>query len=372
MRTIQLLLQKEFLQIIRNKAMLPIIFVMPIMQTMILAFAANYEINNLRLHIVDRDRSAFSRQLTQQLDASERFVVVYYDNAAHLAAQHMQADETDMTIEIPVGFEKDLVSLQNTQVYLGANAINSVKAGVGMNYAASIIADYNTNIRLRSMPIVPAVQTGFLEIAPTEWFNPSRSYKNFFVPGILAVLITVIGSMLASLNIVRERELGTIEQLNVTPIHRYQFIIGKLIPFWIIGLFDLALGLGFAKLVFGLPTAGNMLALFSFAGLFLLAILGFGLFLSTFSETQQQAMFISWFFMLVFLLMGGVFTPIESMPQWAQVLTWLNPVSYMVQVLRLVLLKGSGFTDLWPFFFKMTGFVIALNAFAMLNYRKTT
>ncbi|HRR10025.1 MAG TPA: ABC transporter permease [Rhodothermales bacterium] len=372
MRTIQLLLQKEFLQIIRNKAMLPIIFVMPIMQTMILAFAANYEINNLRLHIVDRDRSTFSRQLTQQLDASERFVVVYYDNAAHLAAQHMQADQTDMTLEIPIGFEKDLVSLQNTQVYLGANAINSVKAGVGMNYAASIIADYNMNIRLRAMPIVPAAQAGQIEIVPTEWFNPSRSYKNFFVPGILAVLITVIGSMLASLNIVREREIGTIEQINVTPIRKYQFIIGKLIPFWIIGLFDLALGLGFAKLVFGLPTTGNMMALFGFAGLFLLAILGFGLFLSTFSETQQQAMFISWFFMLVFLLMGGVFTPIESMPQWAQVLTWFNPVSYMVQVLRLVLLKGSGFMDLWPFFLKMTGFVIALNAFAVLNYRKTT
>lgn len=372
MRIILLLLQKEFLQIVRNKAMLPIIFVMPIMQTMILAFAANYEISNLRLHIVDHDRSSYSRQLTQQLDASERFVVVFYDNAPSLAAEHMQADKSDMTLEIPTGFEKDLVLLQNPSVYLGANAINSVKAGVGLNYAASIIADFNANIRLRAMPAPPVIQSGFIEVAPTEWFNPSRSYKNFFVPGILAVLITIIGSMLASLNIVREREIGTIEQINVTPIHKYQFIIGKLIPFWVIGLFDLALGLGFSKLVFGLPTVGNMFALFGFAGLFLLAILGFGLFLSTISDTQQQAMFISWFFMLVFLLMGGVFTPIESMPTWAQVLTWFNPVSYMVQVLRLVLLKGSGFIDLWPFFIKMAGFVVALNTLAILNYRKTT
>ena len=372
MRTILLLLQKEFLQIRRNRMMLPIIFVMPIMQTLILAFAANYDITDLRLTVVDYDGTDLAKRLVHQLEASDRFVLANYTSSHHAAEEDLQSGHADLYLEIPSQLDRDLTTTCRATLFLGANAINSVKAGVGMQYAASIIADFNQNVRLRYMPAPKTAGSQQIEIVPAEWYNPARSYKNFFVPGILAILITVIGLMLTSLNIVREKEIGTIEQINVTPIHKYQFILGKMIPFLVIGLFDMLLGIMIAKLLFNLPIEGSMILLLTYAALYLTAILGMGLFLSTISETQQQAMFISWFFMIVFLLLGGVFTPIESMPHWAQVVTWFNPASFMVRVLRLVLLKGSNFMELYPYFIKMLGFAIVLNTMAVLNYRKTS
>jgi ABC-2 type transport system permease protein len=190
------------------------------------------------------------------------------------------------------------------------------------------------------------------------------------VPGILAILVTMVGGFLTALNIVKEKEVGTIEQINVTPIKKQYFILGKLIPFWILGNVVFTIGLIISWLIYGIIPLGNILVLYGFIWLFLLAVLGFGLLISTYSDTQQQAMLIMFFFMMIFILMGGLFTPIDSMPGWAKVIARFNPLSYMIDVMRMVILKGSGWKDILPQLWKIALFAVVLNTWAILNYRK--
>lgn len=207
-------------------------------------------------------------------------------------------------------------------------------------------------------------------ISPSNWYNPLMKYQLFMVPGILAVLVTMIGGFLTALNIVKEKEFGTIEQINVTPIKKHHFILGKLIPFWVLGNVVFTLGLLVSWLIYGIVSTGSLLLLYVFSSIFLLAILGFGLLISTFCDTQQQAMFIMFFFMMIFVLMGGLFTPIDSMPEWAKLVSRFNPVSYLVEVMRMVILKGSGLKDILPHMGIIGLFALVLNTWAVLNYKK--
>jgi ABC-2 type transport system permease protein len=190
------------------------------------------------------------------------------------------------------------------------------------------------------------------------------------VPGILVVLVTMVGSFLASLNIVREKEIGTIEQINVTPVKKYHFILGKLIPFWILGLLILTIGLTIARVAYGIMPLGSFVVIYVFAAVYLLAVLGLGLLLSTYTSNQQQAMLLSFFLMMVFILLSGLYTSIDSMPAWAQVITKFNPVTYFIDVMRMVVLKGSGFKDISPHIFTVLGFAAVLNTWAVINYKK--
>jgi ABC-2 type transport system permease protein len=190
------------------------------------------------------------------------------------------------------------------------------------------------------------------------------------VPGILVVLVTMVGAFLTSLNIVKEKEIGTIEQINVTPIRKYQFILGKLIPFWLLGLLVLTIGLLISRIFYGIVPAGSLLVMYSFSAVYLLAVLGLGLLVSTYSGNQQQAMLISFFMMMVFILLGGLYTSIDSMPQWAQYITKINPVAYFIEVMRMVVLKGSGFEDIKNQMLTVFGFAVILNGWAILHYRK--
>ena len=210
-------------------------------------------------------------------------------------------------------------------------------------------------------------------IVPTYsfWYNQHLNYKTFMVPGILVMLVTMIGAFISAMNIVREKELGTIEQLNVTPIRKYQFIAGKLIPLWILGLFIFTVGLVVAKLAFHVPIIGSLFLIYGFTAIYLVMILGLGMLISTFTNTQQQAMFISWFFLVIFILMSGLFTPIENMPSWAQNLTLINPIRYFTEVIRLVMLKGAVFQDVGLQFVVIGLYAIIINGLAIWNYRKT-
>jgi ABC-2 type transport system permease protein len=192
------------------------------------------------------------------------------------------------------------------------------------------------------------------------------------VPGILVLLVTMVTLFLSGMNIVREKEIGTLEQINVTPIKKHQFIIGKLLPFWILGMSILTIGLFIAKLVFNTPMVGSLLLLYGFTSIYILLVLGIGLFISNFTDTQQQAMFIAWFFMVIFILMSGLFTPIESMPKWAQAITEFNPVKYFVEVMRMVMLKGSTFMDILPQFAKTLVYALIINSLAVWRYQKTS
>ncbi|HCX23237.1 MAG: ABC transporter permease [Flammeovirgaceae bacterium] len=374
MRTILFLVRKEFLQIFRNKGILPILFVMPIIQLMVLSFAADFEIRNVKLYWIDKDQSTSSRLLHQKLEGSAYFIVNGTSFNSKDGEEAVNRGETDMVLEIPEGFERELVRDQNTDIQLLVNAIDGTKAGLGTYYLSRIIQDYNNELRQKfaSKLNLSAVSLKQIAVEYSYWFNPELNYKTFMVPGILVLLVTMIGVFISSMNIVRERELGTIEQLNVTPIKKYQFIIGKQLPLWLIGLFEFTLGLIVGKLVFNIPIEGSLPALYSFAALYIVMVLGIGFFISTMTETQQQAMFISWFFLVIFLLMSGLFTAIENMPDWAQKITLINPVRYFIEVVRLVLLKGAGFADITKQFAIVAIYALIINGLAIWNYRKVS
>jgi ABC-2 type transport system permease protein len=372
MRIILFILRKEFLQIIRNRAMLPIIFVMPVIQLLILANAASFEVKNIKVHIMDFDQSSSSRALISKFKAFRHFDIVNSSFSEDLAYDDFSRDKARLIIKIPKDFEKNMVKQNTAKLQLIINAIDGAAAGVVSVYANAIILDYNKEVVAEWINFKMPDQQATINITYSFWYNPDLNYKTFMVPGILVILVTMIGMFLAGMNIVREKELGTIEQINVTPIKKYQFIAGKLLPFWMIALFDLAFGLLIGKLAFNIPIVGSLWLIFLFAGLYLLVVLGLGLFVSTFTDTQQQAMFISWFIMVIFILMSGLFTPIESMPEWAQIITRFNPVAYFVEVMRMVMLKGAGVSDISRQITVLLIYAIAILSLATWRYRKVS
>jgi ABC-2 type transport system permease protein len=370
MRSLKFLLQKEFRQIFRDKAILRIIFLMPIIQLLVLPWAADYEMKNINITVIDHDHSPYSRRLISKITASGYFILQDYTSSYNQSLMDVEKDKADLILEIPSTFEKKLIKEDESKLFVAVNAINGVKANLGGAYLASIIQNFNSDIRSEWIQFPRFNPELNINVVSSNWYNPQMNYKYFMVPGILVILVTMVGSFLASLNIVKEKEIGTIEQINVTPIKKYQFILGKLIPFWILGLIVLAIGLVISRIFYGIIPVGSLLVIFGFAAVYLLAVLGLGLLISTYTATQQQAMLISFFMMMIFILLGGLYTSIDSMPQWAQMITKINPVSYFIDVMRMVVLKGSGFADIKNQLLIVSGFAVLLNGWAVLSYRK--
>ncbi|HPQ98632.1 MAG: ABC transporter permease [Lewinellaceae bacterium] len=371
MSTFKYVLQKEFQQIRRNPTIVRMMLAVPIIQLIVLPFAADYEIKQLNLAVVDQDHSSYSRELIGQMTASGYFQLANYSSNFNEAMGAVERNEADLILEIPAHFERDLVREDGATLALHANAINQVKGGLSQLYAGQIIRRFNNQIRSEWVQWPRYSPVEMVKIEPQLWFNPHINYHLFMVPGILAVLITMVGSFLASMNIVQEKEAGTIEQINVTPIKKYQFLLGKMIPFWVMGMFSLTLGLVIAYVVYGIVSVGPLWVIYAFSAFYLAAILGIGLLISTFADNQQQATFVSFFFVMIFILMSGLYTPVESMPDWAKVIAYANPVTYMIQVVRGVMIKGAGFMDILPFVGIIGAFGIFFNALAVWRYRKT-
>lgn len=373
MKTILYIIQKEFKQIFRNKGMLPIIFVLPLLQLVILSNAATFEVKNIKFGYVDNDHTSMSRAFIEKFNASTYFdVLTDFPSEGNASAAMLQGD-VDVVLEIPRYFERNLQKEKHTNVGVTINAIDGTAAGVENVYVTQIVQRFNQNVIIDVLqPSDQQVQPTNIDTIPLFWYNETLNYKTFMVPGILVLLVTMITLFLSGMNIVREKEIGTLEQINVTPIKKSQFIIGKLFPFWVLGLGLLTIGLIIAKLIFDVPMVGSLLLMYLYTSIYILVILGIGLFISNFTETQQQAMFISWFFMVIFILMSGLFTPIESMPEWAQLLTEFNPIKYFVEVMRMVMLKGSGFMDILPQLLKTLLYAFIMNVLAVWSYKKTT
>ncbi|MEO8112438.1 MAG: ABC transporter permease [Ginsengibacter sp.] len=372
MKILRVLLKKEFLQISRSKFILIIMFVMPVVQLLVLPLAATYEMKNISLSVVDNDHSTYAQQLINKFTASGYFKLNDYSHSFGKALTQVEKNNSDIILEIPPGFEKTLIKENKATVALNVNAISGSTAGLAASYAATIIRDYNTEIREKLLHTSVANLSPAINITYSNWFNPDLNYRKFMVPGILVMLLSLVGGFLAALNIVSEKEKGTIEQINVTPVKKTTFIISKIIPFWIIGMIIFSIGLLLCRLVYHIIPVGSYGTLYAFAAVYMLAFLGFGLLISTYSDNQQQAMFIAFFFMIIFILLSGEFTPITSMPEWAQIISKLNPLSYFVEVMRLVMLKGSSFRDVLTLFLSICGFGVVLNGWAILNYRKTS
>ena len=372
-RTLFILIKKEFLQIFRNKSILAMIFVMPVIQLAILPLAANYEIKDIKIAVVDHDKSTQSRELIRKITASGYFKIMHYGENYNEAFQEVEKDKIDLILEIPNNFEKNLIVENNEKVLIAINAINGTKAGLSASYLAQILQSYNQQVQLEMNPNLESAQKiSGLEIVPKFWFNETYNYRLSLVPGILAFLVTLIGGYLTALNIVEEKEIGTIEQINVSPIKKRDFILGKLIPFWILSMVAFSIGLLVTIFVYKIEMQGSYLLLYAFIAVYLVAILGMGLLASVYSDTQQQSMFMVFFFMMIFILMSGLFTPTESMTDWAKYIAYLNPVTYGVDGVRLIMLKDSGFLDLLPHFGFITALALIVITWSVLRYQKTS
>jgi ABC-2 type transport system permease protein len=350
--------------------MLPIIFALPVVQLLVLAFAVTFEIKNINLVIVDQDHSVASRQLVSKFTAPPFYHIKAYAQTYAEAEELLKSGKAHQILIIPNRFERDLQNESQASVQLITNAIDGSAAAIMNAYGNSIIMDYNQDI------IVDLAGGGEMkppfDIRYSYWYNPQLDYKTYMVPGILVLLITIIGMFLSSMNLVREKEMGTIEQINVSPVKRYQFVIGKLLPFWFIALFELAFGLMLARIVFGIPILGSLWLIFGVASVYLLAVLGIGLLISSMVETQQQAMFLAWFFAVVFIMMSGLFTPVDSMPDWAQKINMINPIAYFIKIIRMVMLKGSQFQDILKPFTAIVIYAVFSLSLAVWRYRKVS
>ncbi|RLJ32652.1 ABC-2 type transport system permease protein [Chryseobacterium sp. 7] len=373
MRIMIFILRKEFRQIFRDKTILAMMFVMPVVQLIIMPLAANFEVKNVNVAYVDHDHSSYSQKLLHKITSSGYFKLAGNPNSYKNGLKMIEEGNADLVLEIPPGFERNLVREGSQKVNLSVDAINGTKSALGGSYLRSVINDFNSsldvNIKLSARK--PDITPAKMIIKETNWYNPRAEYKYYMVPGILVLLLTLIGGFITALNIVKEKEIGTIEQINVTPIKKWQFILGKLIPFWIVGMTVFTIGLIVMYVIYGIFPEGSLLTLYIFAAVYLIALLGLGLLISTFADTQLQAMFIAYFFMMVFMLMSGFFTNTESMPDWARKMSNLTPVTHFIKVVRLIVLKGSSFYEVQTEFFYLIGFAVLLNGLAIYNYKKT-
>ncbi len=338
---------------------------------LLLVPAVTFEIKNVSMCVIDRDMSTDSRTLVSQLEGSTFFEIKYSTFSEEEANNLMHRNKCDLILQIPSGFGKNIGMGNPGKVLATVNAINATTAQLSWAYLNGILRDYNMNILIENAGDLAVASIPQIQITNSYWYNEMLNYKYYMLPGILAILVTAIGFLLAGLNLVREKEIGTIEQINVTPVRKYHFIISKMVPFLIIGLVDLALGLLIGKLTFNIPFEGSICLLFLGSAIFLIAVLGLAIFLSTFSSTQQQYMFVAFFFLIIFILMGGIFTPTDSMPQWAQRFNLINPMAYLMRINRMVMLKGSTFSDISREIYALIIIAIAFTALAVNRYRKT-
>ncbi len=369
MRTILFIIEKEFKQIFRDKMMLPIIFAIPVIQLLILSYTATFEVKNINLGILNIDQSQQSSELINKFKGSTFFNLKAYSTNIKDLEVMLKREKISQIIYIPNNFGKNLSSGNSSEIQIITDAVNGSSANLMSYYAISIIMSYNSNIIAK---INPNIANYGINSSYQYWYNQELDYKRYMVPGILVLLVTMIGAFLSGMNIVREKEIGTIEQINVTPIKKYEFIIGKLSPFWIIAMFDLIVGLLLSRFVFNIEIQGNIFLIFSVSAIYLLSVLGLGLLISTVSDTQQQAMFIAWFFMVVFIMLSGLFTPVESIPQWAKIINYINPIKYFIKFMRQVMLKGSNIFDVYNEIVVIVVYSIATLSLAFWRYRKVS
>lgn len=377
MRTLRFLLRKEYLQIFRDRLMVAQMLLLPVIQLAVLANAATFEVRAAHLVVVDEDRSATSRGLVDRMRAAGRFELVQATASAERADEAMLRREAGVILHIPRDFERDLVRTRSAPVQLILNAEDGAAAGVTLSYAQRIVADYaaelTSTLRIATSPGEgPVPGQGRIDVRARGWYNPELDYRFFMVPGILVQLVTIVGTLLTALNIVREKELGTLEQLNVTPVTRGQFIAAKLIPLWSLGLVALTIGMLVARFLFHVPVRGSVLLVFATASVYLLAALGVGLLVSTMVSTQQQAMFVTFFIVLVYLLMSGLFTPVRSMPAWAQWIAQVNPVMHFIEIMRAVMLRGAGLREIARSLGVLSLIAVGVFSLSVRQYAKRT
>jgi ABC-2 type transport system permease protein len=368
---LKFLIEKEFKQIFRNPYLLRLIIVMPFMVLLVLPLAANFEVKNINLSIIDNNHSPYSERLIHKISSSGYFKITDVSSSYEKALYSIEQDVADIILEIPSQFEQELVKEKSSNLLISANSVNGTKGGLGSVYLAGIVSDFSNEIREEWIQSSNRITTPSFTIVQQYRYNSHLEYPIYMVPALVVMLLTQICGFLPALNIVAEKEKGTIEQMNVTPVKKFTLILSKLIPYWVIGFAVLTICFGVAFLFYGLFPLGNLSTIYLFASIYVLAISGLGLVVSNYANTIQQAMFMMFFFVMTMIFLSGLYTPVNSMPDWAQFISRFSPLKYFIQVMRLVYLKGSSLTELLPKFFALIGFAIFFNAWAVFSYRKS-
>lgn len=344
------MLVKEFIQIFRDPKMRGIIFVMPVVQLLVFGYAVTTDVKHIATAIYDLDNSVASRELVASFEKSGYFDVVEYIDNENRARNLVDRGKVRAVLRMNKGFQNDLRAGRTAQLQVIVDGTDSNTAGIVLDYSAKIAGQFSQKVlltrfsRLRGLSQEP----GSVKIRTRAWFNENLESRNFYVPGVIASLLMLVTLMLTSMAVVREKEIGTMEQIMVTPITPLEFILGKTVPFALIGFIDMILITVIGVFWFEIPIRGNLLLLFVAAALYLMTTLGLGLFISTVSETQQQAMMSTFFFYLPAILLSGFMFPIANMPEVIQWLTYLNPLRYFLVIIRGIFLKGVGVNILWP------------------------
>ena len=345
------LLQKEFLQIRRNSFMPKIIFIFPIMVMCVMPWVMNQEVKNIRVDVVDTDRTMQSQQLVHQIEASNYFIFNGQKATYQEAMKDIETSKADIILEIRDG-----------QYLIAANAVNGTKGSIGSAYLSQIVTAH-------VMPNVSAIQS---KANTLLLYNKGQNYKVFMIPALMGILMMMLCGFLPALNIVGEKEKGTIEQINVTPVSKWSFILAKLIPYWIIGLVVLTLCLVLSWLVYGITCQGPLLLVYLLAILLALFFSSLGLIVSNYSDTMQQAMFVMWFFVVCLMLLSGLFTPARSMPDWAYLTTYVNPMHYFVDAIRTVFVRGGTFQSIAHQVLALAAIASIMAIWAVKSYKKNS
>ncbi len=365
------MIRKEFKQVFRTREMLAIIFISPMIQMLVLGFAISTEVKNVALVIADFDRSAESREIIRAFQQSDRFRLQGFADSYRQIEEEIHGWHAQIAVVIPPHFGRDLLRGRQPGVQLIVDGLDGNTGGVALGYAAGILQRFGEiNLQQKFVAAIPLQRRGRVIAQERMWYNLDLKPEQYMIPGIVVVLVTIISMMLSAMGLVREKEIGTLEQLMVTPLRRDQLILGKILPFLILTFVELGIVLVAAQLIFGVHMVGSYGLLAGLAFLYLFTTLGLGIFVSTITANQQQAMFVSWFFMIFMLLMSGFFIPIENMPAALQKLTYLNPMRYFMYIVREIFQKGATFRFLLKDIVPMTLFGASIFTFSVLKFHK--
>lgn len=365
LRILGALLRKELLLLKRNSLIPKILVMMPLVVMLVFPLVANMDVKNVRVAVVDNDRSQLSRQIISDINAAESLLVngVYSTHDAALAT--VEDGATDVVLSIPANYERNLMQGKVPAADIEANGVNATKGSIGAGYVAQsagrTLAQWQRSIgRDVKLP----------EVSVINRFNPTLKFRNYMIPGMMVILIIILCGFIPTLDFMREKESGTIEAMNVTPVGRFVFVLSILIPFWVVGILVITIGMVVGWLVYGLIPVGNIGSIYLAAVLFSLVMSGIGVTVANKSATMIQSVFVMFAFTMIFMLMSGLFTPITSMPDWAMYLTYIIPPRYYIEVMRAIYLKGTPINELWPQFVALSVFAVGFCVLAALTYRK--
>ena len=360
--TLKYLIQKEFIQIRRNAFLPRLIVAFPIVIMCVMPWVMNMEVKNVKVVVVDNDRSTLSQQLVHSIEASNYFIFEGQQPTYSDALDAVEKSQADVMVVIPQDYSRDLTNGLQPQVLIAANAVNGTKGSMGSAYLSQIVTAH----------VAPAADAIQSRVSTLMLYNKHLNFKLFMIPALFAIVMMLMTGILPALNIVGEKEAGTIEQINVTPVNKWSFILAKLIPYWLIALFVITVCLLLAWGVYGITSAGPVALIYLLAMLLALFFSSFGLMISNYSDTMQQAIFVMWFFVVMMLLLSGLFTPTRSMPSWAYSTTYVNPMSYFIDAVRTVFIRGGGLSSIWHQLLALLGIGTLMGAWAVLSYKKNS